>query len=139
MQKRVFIIAAQSTPRELGIPVVIEIIKKHGKRLTASWDFAAYRADVASSSRHGDMVEPMRNRCATRIGDDQMGLQHPIIGMNATGRSAPMMGRSKHSHAKFCREDHYMDPTTSRHEGHDVEPARTVTTEWDTPYPIIGL
>eukprot|EP00971_Amphidinium_carterae_P290340 5764561-Amphidinium_carterae.1 len=31
-----------------------------------------------------------------------------------------------------------MDPTTSHHEGHHVEPARTVTTEWDTPYPIIG-
>eukprot|EP00971_Amphidinium_carterae_P125041 2477294-Amphidinium_carterae.1 len=77
MQKRVFNIAAQSTPRELGI--ALEVIKKHGKRLTPTWDFEAYRADVmktrgshyrtqvASSSRHGDMVEPMKNRCATRI------------------------------------------------------------------------
>eukprot|EP00971_Amphidinium_carterae_P059242 1171471-Amphidinium_carterae.1 len=86
MQKRVFNIAAQSTPRELGI--ALEIIKKHGKRLTPTWGFEAYRADVmktrgshyrtqvASSSRHGDTVEPMKNRCATRIGDDQMGLQN---------------------------------------------------------------
>eukprot|EP00971_Amphidinium_carterae_P258874 5137846-Amphidinium_carterae.1 len=80
----------------------------------------------------------MKNRCATRIGDDQMVLQHPIIGMNATGRSAPMMGRSKQSHAESCREDHSMDPAMSRHEGHRVEPARTVTIEWDTSYPIIG-
>eukprot|EP00971_Amphidinium_carterae_P276919 5495898-Amphidinium_carterae.1 len=67
----------------------------------------------------------MKNRCATRIGDDQMGLQHPIVGMNATGRSVPMIGRSKQSHCESCREDHYMDPTTSRHMGHLAEPART--------------
>eukprot|EP00971_Amphidinium_carterae_P215133 4270027-Amphidinium_carterae.1 len=46
----------------------------------------------------------MKNRCATRIGDDQMGLQNPIIGRNASGRSAPMMGRPKQSHARRNQE-----------------------------------
>eukprot|EP00971_Amphidinium_carterae_P040058 786400-Amphidinium_carterae.1 len=67
-----------------------------------------------------------------------MGLPNPIIGRNASGRSAPMMGRSKQCHAEPCHEDHYMDSATSRHEVHRVEPARMVTTEWDTPNPIIG-
>eukprot|EP00971_Amphidinium_carterae_P074296 1468180-Amphidinium_carterae.1 len=49
-----------------------------------------------------------------------------------------MMGRSKQSHAESCREDNYMDPTTSRRIGHLAEPARTVTTERDTPHPSIG-
>eukprot|EP00971_Amphidinium_carterae_P101492 2008944-Amphidinium_carterae.1 len=44
MQKRVLSIAAQSTSRELGTP--LEIIKKHGKRLTPTWDFDFYRAEV---------------------------------------------------------------------------------------------
>eukprot|EP00971_Amphidinium_carterae_P324595 6451148-Amphidinium_carterae.3 len=81
MQKRVFNIAAQLTPRELGI--ALEIIKKHGKRLTPTWDYEAYRADVmktrgsqyrtqvAPSPQHGNPVESMKNQCATRIGDEQ--------------------------------------------------------------------
>eukprot|EP00971_Amphidinium_carterae_P304872 6058550-Amphidinium_carterae.1 len=44
MQKRVFNIADQSTSRELG--TALEILKKHGKRLTPTWDFEAYRAEV---------------------------------------------------------------------------------------------
>eukprot|EP00971_Amphidinium_carterae_P169641 3361115-Amphidinium_carterae.1 len=77
MQKRVFNIAVQSSPRELGF--AFEIIKKHGKRLTPTWDYETYRVDVmttkgsqyraqvASSPRHGNPVESMKNRCATRI------------------------------------------------------------------------
>eukprot|EP00971_Amphidinium_carterae_P164699 3265148-Amphidinium_carterae.1 len=67
-----------------------------------------------------------------------MGLPNPIIGRNASGRSAPMKGRPKHPHAESCHEDHYMDPATSCHEGHRVEPARMVTAGRDTPNPIIG-
>eukprot|EP00971_Amphidinium_carterae_P204387 4055878-Amphidinium_carterae.1 len=74
----------------------------------------------------------MKNPCAARIGDDQRGIPHPIIGRDATGE-IPMMGRSKQSHAESCREDRYMDPATSCQEGHHMEPARMVTTEWDTP------
>eukprot|EP00971_Amphidinium_carterae_P086348 1708939-Amphidinium_carterae.1 len=44
MQKRVFNIASQLTPKELSS--ALEIVKKHGMRLTPTWDFAAYRADV---------------------------------------------------------------------------------------------
>eukprot|EP00971_Amphidinium_carterae_P324594 6451148-Amphidinium_carterae.2 len=38
-----------------------------------------------------------------------------------------MMGRPKQSRAEPCHDDHYMDPDTSRHEGHRVEPTRLVT------------
>eukprot|EP00971_Amphidinium_carterae_P042817 841382-Amphidinium_carterae.1 len=76
MQKRVFNVASQLTPRELSS--ALEIVKKHGMRLTPTWDFAAYRADVmqnrgshyraqsASSHRHEDMAGPMESRCAAR-------------------------------------------------------------------------
>eukprot|EP00971_Amphidinium_carterae_P290358 5764940-Amphidinium_carterae.1 len=81
MQKRVFNIASQLTPRELGS--ALEIVKKHGMRLNPTWDFEAYRADVmqnrgshyrmqsTSSHRHEDVAGPMKRRCAARNGEDQ--------------------------------------------------------------------
>eukprot|EP00971_Amphidinium_carterae_P255399 5070239-Amphidinium_carterae.2 len=112
--KRVFNIAAQSTPRELGI--ALEIIKKHGKRLTPTWDFEAYRADVmqnlgrhykaqvAPSSRSVDAVEPRQSRCATRIGDDQWYTAHSLSDGTVTGE-IPTKGRSKLIRAESRRTD----------------------------------
>eukprot|EP00971_Amphidinium_carterae_P275514 5466756-Amphidinium_carterae.1 len=89
MRKRVFNIAAQSTSRELG--TALEIIKKHGRRLTPTWDFEVYRAEVmqvrgkhygvqgARSSKPVDISEPRQNQRTTRIGDDQWGTPHSII------------------------------------------------------------
>eukprot|EP00971_Amphidinium_carterae_P041936 824056-Amphidinium_carterae.1 len=99
MQKRVNV-STQLSSRELGM--ALEIIKKHGKCLTPTSDYEAYRADVmtarggqyqaqvASSPRHGNPVESMKNQCAPRIGDDQMGRLDTEPRESATGRSAPM-------------------------------------------------
>eukprot|EP00971_Amphidinium_carterae_P115310 2283713-Amphidinium_carterae.1 len=67
MQKRLFNIAAQSTPRELGI--VLEIIKKQGKRLTPTWDLEAYRADEqrsdsSYSERDDTQIQDLRSQLA---------------------------------------------------------------------------
>eukprot|EP00971_Amphidinium_carterae_P132452 2623316-Amphidinium_carterae.1 len=95
-----------------------------------------YKAQVASSSRNVDVVEPMKSHCAIRIGDDQCGTPQSIIDGSVTGE-IPMKGRSKLFRAESCRKDRYMDPASSCQENLHMGPARMVTTEWDTPHSII--
>eukprot|EP00971_Amphidinium_carterae_P258351 5127868-Amphidinium_carterae.1 len=95
-----------------------------------------YKAQVASSSRHVDAVEPMQSHCATRIGDDQWGTPHSHSNGSVTGE-IPMKGRSKLFRAKSCRPDRYMDPASSRQENLHMGPAGMVTTAWDTPHSSI--
>eukprot|EP00971_Amphidinium_carterae_P241710 4799360-Amphidinium_carterae.1 len=95
MQKRVLNIAAQSTSRDLG--TALEILKKHGKRLTPTWDFEAYRAEVmqsrgehygvhgARSSKTLSMCERRQSQCTTRIGDDQWGTPYTRSDRSVSG------------------------------------------------------
>eukprot|EP00971_Amphidinium_carterae_P232693 4617816-Amphidinium_carterae.1 len=146
MQKRVFNIAAQSTSQELG--TALEIIKKHGKRLTPTWDFEAYRAEimqvrgrhygaqVAQSSKSVDISEPRQNQRATRIGDDQWDTPHSIIDRSDPGE-IPMKGRSKLYCAESRRIDRHSDPSSSRQKNHVVGSVRKGTAGWDTAHSII--
>eukprot|EP00971_Amphidinium_carterae_P299281 5946208-Amphidinium_carterae.1 len=66
-------------------------------RLTPTWDFEAYRADVmqnrgshyrsqsAASQRHEGVTGPMKSRCAARNGDDQRGIPHSLSDRDVTG------------------------------------------------------
>eukprot|EP00971_Amphidinium_carterae_P227438 4511093-Amphidinium_carterae.1 len=133
MQKRVFNIAAQSTSRDLG--TALEIIKRHGKRLTPTWDFEAYRAEVMQVRGRHYGAQTRQNQCATRIGDDQWGTPHSIIDRSVPGE-IPMKGRSKLCRAESRRIDRHSDPASSRQKNHVVGPVRKGTAGWYTAHSV---
>eukprot|EP00971_Amphidinium_carterae_P293557 5828185-Amphidinium_carterae.1 len=122
MQKRVINISTQSTSKELG--TALEILKKHGKRLTPTWNFEAFRAEVmrsrgkhygthgAQSSTNVDTGECRKSQCTTRSGDDQWGNPYSLSDRRASGE-IPTKGRSKLYRTESRRLEHHSVPASS--------------------------